>query len=101
MNREGESIGNDALDEEIACFREKLGLLHTGHTDGGKDWDFLDAGTNTKPSRSDGKALPATWAHMDQLCEGAMASPTSLPDFGFIGSTQHGRWPEVILAIYS
>ena len=103
--RERESIGDEALDKEIACFRAKVGLDRTGHTDSSKnlqraiDWDMTCP--NTKPSRSDGKALPATWVRMDQLCAGATGSPTSLPDYEYIRLTQHGSWPEVKLAIYS
>jgi len=97
--RERESIGDEALEEEIACFRAKVGLDHTGRIVGGPDRDRI--GVVTKPSRSDGKALPATWAKMDQLCKGATGSPSSLPDYGYIISTQHGSWPEVLLAINS
>jgi len=96
--RERESLGNEALDREIACFRAKVELVPTDYIHAGKYWDIT---VDTKPSRSDGKALPATWAKMDQLCKGATGSPSSLPDYEYIRSTQHGRWPEVILAIYS
>jgi hypothetical protein len=104
--RERESARDEALGEDIARFRAKLGLDDTGHSDGGvyrrgrKEWGS-ETVMSTKPSRSDGKALPATWARMDQLCKGATALPTSLPNFDTIRLTSHGHWPEVILAIFS
>ena len=104
--RERESIGDEALGADITRFRAKLGLDDTGHSVGGRNrrgWKEWGSRTvmNTKPSRSDGKARPATWARMDQLCKGATAFPTSLPNFDTIRLTSHGHWPEVILAIYS
>jgi hypothetical protein len=104
--RERESIGDDALGEDIARFRTKVGLDDTGHSEGGvyrrgrKEWGSRTV-MKTKPSRSDGTALPATWARMDQLCKGVTAFPTSLPKFDTIRLTSHGHWPEVTLAIYS
>jgi hypothetical protein len=103
--RERESIGDKALEEDVACFRTKVGLDDSGHSDGDGDrqdeMEWRRSEIKTKPSRTDGKALPATWARMDQLCKGATRSPSSLPDFQHMRSTAHGHWPEVILAIYS
>lgn len=102
--RERGPAGNEALGEDIARFRATVGLSHAGYPDPGKDARKRNWGkfiVDTKPSRSDEKALPATWARMDQLCKGAMVFPTSLPNFEYIQSTSHGHWPEVVLAIYS
>jgi hypothetical protein len=102
--RETESIGDEALGEDIPRFRAKVGLNHVGDPDPGEDKlkrSWARSIVDTKPSRSDGKTLPAIWARMDQLCKGATVFPTSLPNFESIRSTSHGNWLEVVLAIYS